>query len=171
MKKLIGKSLSNNEIYDVFDGKIKILTYPELEQYKNIDELLYPYDKVIILYLTSENYGHWVALFKINHNNIEFFDSYSMKPDEELKLIGEHVRNVNNQTTPHLSHLLYDSNYNIHYNDVRLQKMKNDVNTCGRHCIVRLACDKMFIDDYVKLITSFKYDPDYVVTYLTQTIK
>lgn len=171
IKKLIGYSLSNEEIYNAFDGKIKILTYPELEKFNNIDELLEPYNKVIILYLTSANYGHWVTLFKINHNNIEFFDSYSMKPDEELKMIDKNVRIENNEVRPHLSYLLYNCNYNIHYNDVRLQKQKNDVNTCGRHCIVRLSCDKLFIDDYVKLIKSFKYDPDYIVTYLTESIK
>lgn len=170
IRKLMKKALSNHDIVKFFNGQIKILIYPQLAEYNSIDELLSPYGQVIILYLTSENFGHWVALFKIDRNNIEFFDSYSMKPDEELKMIDENIRYDTDQEIPHLSHLLLKCNYIIHYNDTRLQKMKNDVNTCGRHCITRLACKNLFIDDYIKLINSFGHSPDIMVTYFTRKI-
>lgn len=170
IKKMMKKSLSDVEIINFLDNKTKILTYPELTKYETLDELLYPYDNVIILYLTGKNYGHWTCLFKLNNNNVEFFDPYAMKPDEELKLIPLHFRKINNQLFPHLSHLLYNSKYTIHYNDYPLQEYVNDVNTCGRHCIVRLLFKNMSIDNYIKIMISQKINPDKIVTYLTSHI-
>lgn len=170
IKKLMKKSLSNDDISKLLDKKVKILTYPELANYKSIDELLHPYDKVVILYLTSENYGHWTCLFKIDDKNIEFFDPYAFKPDDELKMIPVHFRKSNGQYKSHLSHLLYKCNYIVNYNDFRIQKFVRDVNTCGRHCIVRLLFNKLMIDDYIKILKKSKLSPDYIVTYLTSFI-
>lgn len=167
IKKLMKKSLSDIEIKRVLGGETKIITYPELAKYKTIDELLQPYGNVIILYLTGENYGHWTCLFKLDDKNVEFFDPYALKPDRELKLIPMHFRRIKNQVTPHLSHLLYNSKYTIHYNDYPLQKHFRDINTCGRHCIIRLYFKNINIDKYIKLMTNQKKSPDEIVTYLT----
>lgn len=170
IKKLMKKSLSGEDIKKLLNNKTKILTYPELAKYKTIDELLYPYDNVVILYLTGANYGHWTCLFRNNDKNIEFFDPYALKPDDELKMIPVHFRKSNNQMKSHLSHLLYNCKYIVNYNDERLQKFIRDTNTCGRHCVVRLLFKDLMIDDYIKLIKNNKLNPDYVVTYLTSFI-
>lgn len=167
IKKMMKKSLSNDDISEILDHKTKILTYPELSQYKTLDELLSPHGNVIILYLTGENYGHWTCLFKLDKNNVEFFDPYAMKPDRELKLIPMHFRKIKKQIYPHLSHLLNNSKYIIHYNDYQLQKYVKDINTCGRHCVVRLLFKNMEIDDYIKIMTDQNINPDQIVTYLT----
>lgn len=170
IKKLMKKSLSDSEMFNYLGGKTKIIKYPDLSKFNDIDELLEPYGNVIILYLTGQNYGHWTCLFKIDNKNIEFFDPYAFKPDEELKLIPVHFRKENNQFTPHLSHLLYNCNYTIHYNDYKLQQFAKDTNTCGRHCLVRLLFKKMFIDDYAKMMMNQKISPDYIVSCITSIV-
>ena len=81
-------SLSSDDILKALDSKVKIIQYPDISKYKTIDNLLAPYNRVVILYLTTKNYGHWVCIFKNKNNQIEFFDSYGIKPDNELKFIN-----------------------------------------------------------------------------------
>ena len=79
-------SLSNNDIEKFFNGKINIYTYDQLSQFHNIDEVLSPYGRAIILYFWKRNptEGHWIALFRTNRNTIEFFNSYGTVPDKTL---------------------------------------------------------------------------------------
>jgi hypothetical protein len=67
--------LSGKDILNMLEGKTKILIYPNLHKYNNINELLHPYGSCVILYMTKRNYGHWTCL--VDHNDrIEFYDPY-----------------------------------------------------------------------------------------------
>jgi hypothetical protein len=180
------KDIINKEGYSLTDVDMrfyspegsKLLTYKELTKCKTLDEALGSSGILILLYLTTgDHYGHWCTVFKheFDKNNkklkipsIEFFDSYGKVIDEPLKYADKDVRIRNNEVLPYLSKLIYESGYNIEYNDYKLQKSSPDVATCGRHVLVRLACKDMNIDDYVELLfKDKKHDPDYIVTYLT----
>ena len=170
VKYLNKKSLSNFDILKLTNNNTKIIVYPELKDYNTIDEVLEPYGSAVLLYLTNKNYGHWVCIIKQPNNIIEFFDSYGYKPDHQLKFVNEQTRKHLKQTVPHLSYLLYNSPYKVVYNDVKLQKKKKDINTCGKHCALRIVLKHINIDDYVDLFNNYKVDPDTLVSLLTAFI-
>jgi hypothetical protein len=115
----------------------KIITYKELARYHSIDELLpnNP-DYVFILYEDSINKGHWTLLMKYN-NTYEFFCSYGSKIDEPLTWYNEQTRNRLGEDTPYLSNMLNAVSGKVIYNPVKFQKDSNDINSCGRHALVR----------------------------------
>lgn len=172
IKKLEGKSLSDSDLKALFNSNAKILTYTELADVNDIEELLYPYDACIILYLTKRNYGHWTCVFR-RGKYINFFDSYGLKPDFELKWVPSYLRVETKQVKPHLTYLLYKATYdgyNIEYNNYALQQKSSydhHIATCGRHVAVRLMFKHLSPDEYAELILNSNYTPDQLVTILT----
>lgn len=168
-------ALSNYEINNILNDKTKILTYKALPQFNDINQILEPYKNFIMLYMSRPNYGHWICVIK-HPDRIEFFDPYGGKntPDEELNMINDEVKEITNQNYPYLSQLLYDSNYPIEYNNYKFQEHKKGINTCGRHCIVRVLFKKLLLDDYHDLMThlcnKLNMNYDQLVTYITVNI-
>ena len=127
------------------DAPEKILKYSQLADIKDIDELL-PNDKDyrVILTESKRNEGHWCCIMKYTDSEgkkwIEWFDSYSGKPDSELKFIPEPIKKMLGQDKNYLSRILKTVKppYNILYNATKYQKLKDGINTCGRWCIARL---------------------------------
>lgn len=172
-KDSIGYSLNDKEMKDICD--CKVITYTDLADYKNLDDL-FRYngrigDSVVICFLTRANYGHWICLFK-NADGINFFDSYGLKPDDELDWhLNEYFREEAKENYPHLTWLLYHSGLPINYNQYKFQSKDKGVATCGRWCIVRLSVKKLNSDQYrdyiCKLCNNMSMDPDHLVTWLT----
>lgn len=159
-------SLSNGDINKLLDGKCNIMSYDQLNNYNNIDSAMGKYGALVLLYQTKQNYGHWCCVFKRNNDTIEFFDPYGLFPDDELEFVPNNMRNVLGEDYPHLTWLLYNSGYKkIDYNSKQLQKFKEDVNTCGRHCVVRIMMRNLSIDEYIKFLGK---DPDKKVLELTE---
>lgn len=163
------KGTSGEQLKQALGGKVKVLTYNEMENTANtIDDLLYPYDKVIILYSTSESYGHWVCMFRVG-NVIQFFDSYGYFPDDQRDFIPMEFFKKHYDKIPKLTRLLYESPYDKHYNEFRLQD--KNTHTCGRWCIVRLLLDDL--DEY-QFISLFDEDNlignDIKICYLTENL-
>lgn len=171
IKKLKMKSFSNDDIKKLVDTKIII--YNELSKYKHIDDALHPNGTLVILYMYKESYGHWTCLIKRDENTIEHFDSYpNMKPDDELSFIDNEFRKEHNEWYPYLTKLLYDSGYNIEYNDQKLQEKHSDIRTCGRWVVARIFYKDVSIDDFIKFFTSnSKYSPDDMVTVFTEYLR
>jgi hypothetical protein len=161
------KALNGREMLQLVKGCANLLTYPQLVEYDNIDDALGPNGAIILLYETRKHFGHWVCIFKRDDNTIEHFDSYGLKPDDELEKIPMNFRLINNSYYPHLTALLFKSGYDIEYNDYRLQRHIKDVNTCGRHVACRLNFRYMDIDDYFDMIKSTDLHPDMFVTLMT----
>ena len=171
LKELQKISLSNEEMMKLVNNRANLVQYPELSKYNNIDQLLQPYGACIILYLTRKNYGHWTCVFKVDNNTIEHFDPYGLYIDEELNFnMDPYFRKVSGQDFPHLSFLLYNSPYNLSFNQYKFQQKIKDVSTCGRHTGMRLILRNLNLNDYKKLICSTKYTPDEVVTIITHAI-
>jgi hypothetical protein len=165
-------SLDDKDLTNIcYPQTVKIIFYSELDKYETIDDLFRVNgDNIIILYRTTNNYGHWVSL--LNYGNyIEYFDSYGGKPDYMIELAKETIRLTQNDAIPHLTYLLnLAKNRNrkrIIYNSVKLQKFHQHVNTCGRHAALRIKLRHIELHEYQKLLTHNKYDPDMTVTYLT----
>lgn len=163
------KALSESDILDIIDGKARVMTYQELQKYNDLNKALGKHGAIVLLYTTSKNYGHWVALFKVNDNLVEFFDSYGYPPDDELKFVPEYFRKNNYGDYPHLTSLLYDSGYNIIYNEYQLQKEKKGINTCGRWVALRLLFRNIPQQIFSKYFYS-KKNPDKLAVELTNEI-
>lgn len=162
--------LSNFDILKILDNNVSIILYPDLHKYKHIDEILGKYNACILLFESKPKYGHWCAIIK-NKNDIEFFNPYGGYPDDSLKKIPLKFALQSNQENPYLSLLLYNSEYNLFYNEFKFQQTSNDIKTCGRHCCVRVKNKHLDIYGYKKyldeLSRNLNVDYDGVVTYLT----
>lgn len=156
--------LSSEDIYNFFDRKIKILTYKDVDKYHTLDQLLYPYDKVIILFEKEPRRGHWTCLFRNIKGEIYFFDPYAIKPPNQLKYSSGMNRYLKQRRDTLLR--LFEGHL-IKYNPVALQKWKRGINTCGRWVITRLVFDDLDSYQFANLIKYQCDDPDKFITEVT----
>ena len=138
--KLIKKPISDTEIKRILGKSTKLLTYPDLAKYSDLNQLLpAPNDFVVILIVEDETQdvisGHWTALLKYD-NLFEFFDPYGNPPDYDLKKwMTKEQRAKLREDKPYLSYLLQNQRHI--YNKVKYEKMKKGVNSCGHHTCLR----------------------------------
>lgn len=154
--------------------KNNVIKYSELANYKSIEELL-PNDKSYKIILIEQNYnsGHWTCLLRYG-NTIEWFDSYGLPVDGELKFINSVKRRLLGEGRKTLTELLSKvKDKNIVYNKVKLQKLCNKSATCGRWVILRILMMKNFfynLKEFQDFIKKYKKeigfkDADELVAY------
>jgi hypothetical protein len=167
-------ALSDKELLKIIDGKANLILYPQLINFRNIDEMLDPYGACIILFEAKPHYGHWCCLFKISHTMIEFFNPYGGWPDDSLEYIPMEFRKQSNQDKPYLSELMINSPYELSYNEHAFQKHGKNIKTCGRWCGVRLALRYMSLEEFAEFIKKMtkllKINGDELVTLLTMYV-
>jgi hypothetical protein len=165
------KPLSNFNIEKLLNKKCNIILYPDLYKYSSLDQILKPFDACVLLYQTTEDFGHWCCVIKINNNLVEFFDPYGTFVDDELKFIDMNFREESHQLYPHLTWLLYNSPYQLSYNEHKFQKMSEDIQTCGRWTAFRILCKNMNLKEFFNLINklckNLKISKDELVTLIT----
>ena len=165
------KPLSNFEILMVLKNRPNLLLYGELSKFDDIFDAMGPNNELILLYETQKNFGHWACLFLNSRDEIEFFNSYGVYPDEELAKIPENFRKESNQDEPHLSYLLDQSGKKLVYNDFRLQKKEPNVNTCGRWCVLRLLMKNIDIESFIDIFEKNEFfDSDSLAILFTSFI-
>lgn len=170
-KKEVSRGLSSVDLSNLLGGKVRILTYKQLRKFNNIYDVLKPFGKAILLYETSKNWGHWVCLFKDPKSRvIEHFDSYGIRPDDEIKFVPQYFRKEGGADLPHLTALLYKSGAPIRYNHYKLQSKRKGVSTCGRWCVLRLIFRDLDEHQFKKLFDG-KGDKDVYVTNLTENLQ
>ena len=174
LKRQIKRPLSEDEIrkaVKILGSKVKIIAYPDLEKYRDINSLFGTYKYVVLLYTSDESkVGHWCLLIKHSKNQIELFDSYAYRPDNLLKFFKKNGKEM----YPFLSALLLRSGIkDLIFSNTRLQRLRNDIGVCGRWCIVRIFYDLEgeSLADMIRDVKSNKHFPkgywDGWVTYLT----
>jgi hypothetical protein len=159
------KPMGDGDIRTYFPNA-KIILYKELNDMEHIDELL-PNDKsyAFILIEDSPNKGHWVCVDKLNEE-INFFDSYGGAPDSQLKWTSMENRKELGQADKKLTQLFKSSGYKVNYNPFKYQEKGDDIQTCGRHCCMRIKqlMDGKDLDGYhafmnkTKKSTGMDYD-------------
>jgi arsenate reductase-like glutaredoxin family protein len=142
------------------EGSTKIIKYSELGKYYNdtVEELL-PHDKDYRIILIEQNYnsGHWVCIMRYG-KTIEWFDSYGIKPPNELNFISTIKNKMLGQSKRTLTDLLGDAHsrgWEVVYNKKKLQKLKAGINTCGRWVLLRITMmkDMMFnLPDFLEFV-------------------
>ena len=162
--------LSGSDISRITDNMARIISYDELSNYDSIEDVLGEQGAVVILYETRKNFGHWVCLFWIGENTLEFFDPYGLKMDEELKIEPQfNMRENNGVLSPHLTVLIdLCSDCKVVSNTTQLQKYLEHVNTCGRWVSMRIRFRDVGLKRFIELMTKNKcYDGDFWVSALT----
>ena len=143
-------ALSGKQMLKLLDNKSNLIQYKDVEKYDNIDDLLGKYNKCVLLYHTSQSFGHWCALYRVG-KTVYFFDSYGVMIDDQLKFLPKDLREDLNSNHRYLTELLYKSDYMVEYNEFEFQKKSPLINTCGRWTINRLRYPEISIDEYPKL--------------------
>lgn len=177
IKERMATNIGDDDLKKYFGPSINdhIIKYSDLVNYNSIEELLPNHRSYKIILIEDKiNSGHWVLLIRFN-NEIEFFNSYGLKPSSEIDFIG-HIQNwFLGQDIKHLNILLNKARnkFKIIYNKKRFQVLKNGINTCGRWIILRLIMllffnmnlydFNLFID---KLKEKYNYPTDVIVTML-----
>jgi len=177
---MVDKLLDDNEVRRLAgESDTKVIAYPELQHYHDVNHLFGRDKKVIILYLNSNdggNYvGHWTLLMKTKRGgktHVEFNDSYANEIDEYLDDFPQHLRDELDQSRGHLSSLLYDychahPNAKVEYNEIPFQRLKNGVNTCGRWVGVRAHFSEVPLEQWQGAFKKLKkegYDLDKIIT-------
>lgn len=170
LKNLMKVALSGQQITNTVNANL--MTYREIKNKTSIDDVLGKNKACVILYETEDYKGHWCCIFEVKPELIEFFDPYGYFIDSQLNHIPESYKQKKGLTHTFLMKLLYYSNYkNIEYNNYPLQQLEKDINTCGRHVIVRLLNRNMKLDDYFNKIRDSGYSPDVYVTLQTKNLK
>jgi hypothetical protein len=161
--------LSGSDILYITHNKTRLLPYEDLKLYDSLDQLFQPYGSFVLLYQTSQNVGHWVAIINRGNRLLEFYDPYGLAPDEELNINNQfHLRQHGGVITPHLTALIRRDNWRVKYNNKQLQRFLEDINTCGRYCALRIKFKDIEMSRFNDLLTkNDNYDPDFWVSVLT----
>ena len=159
-------SLSDSDLLNLTDNKVKVITYQELENYDTINQVLEPHDAVIILYQQTKNVGHWASIIK-QKNTIEIFDSLGVGLDHELEFSDYNKRRHGGTPIPHLTNLLNESNYEVQVNLRQIQNDGSHINTCGRWAGLRVRFRDVPMKKFIDMFKNSKNNPDYMVTALT----
>ena len=144
------------------NGEQHIIKYSDLANYKTIEELLpESRDYRIVLIETNYNQGHWTCILRYG-KTIEWFDSYGLAVDSELKFINTVKKKLLGEDHKFLTKLLTDATkrgFHVIYNKKKLQKFKEGINTCGRWVILRITMfkDMLFdLHDFIEFIEKNK---------------
>ena len=133
----------------------------------NISQAFDRKGRCIMLYLTENaTTGHWVCLLN-KPSSIEFFDPYGERPDAPLQSLPEERREELGEAEPLLTKLLRASGKPVYYNTYPFQRDKADVNTCGRHSVVRCLYSTKSLEEYKKIMDTSGMTPDNFVSALT----
>ena len=137
------------------DGVQNTIKYSHLANYNDIFELL-PTDRSykIILVEQKKGDGHWTCIVRYG-KTICTFDSYGCQIDTELKFVNRFMKRMLGQERHYLTDLLKNApdDWTICYNAKKLQKLDNNIATCGKYCIlfVTMVKDLLFtLEDFLK---------------------
>jgi hypothetical protein len=151
LKNLKKYSLSGSDILECLNNQTLILTYNMLMKYNDIDEILKPFNNFVLLYKSSDDYGHFTCIMRYN-NNLEFFCPYGIPLDEQQNYINNNINEKYYQNTYKLSKLFLDSPYDIIINKKKLQKMNLNNACCGRYVVLRLLFNNLNLQSFLELM-------------------
>lgn len=178
LKKIQSYSFSDKDMMRLVEGKANLVTYPEIKNYKSIDQLLGKHRACIILYVQKDKpevYGHWCCIFERLDvpKLINFFDPYGFFPDAALNWNSDKKNDELGQEAPFLSLLIMKAldKYNFVYSNYKIQSLSKNNNICGRVVGLRLNFREFSNREFYELLTKNKaYTKDEWIVMLTSFI-
>ena len=138
------------------------IEFTELLRYKNLDDIFQQLgNKILVIVLQTQNYGHFGVLFKQSSNRAVYYESLGMTV-EELINISPFTKQKLNGINP-LKRLENNSGIKVDYNIHKHQKdgtLKNQITTCSFHSANRLRFPLLTNDEYDYFIQSTGMNPD-----------
>jgi hypothetical protein len=142
------------QILKSFNLDVPIMLYSDLFPRADLAEYLdsLPNKAVIILFRADTNFGHWVTVFLKNHmsgnariadtSNLYVFDSLGLcVPDDWKRLMGQtktKAEELGQDKRALIQSCLNSGFKSIYWNEFPIQSPSPEIQTCGRHCIMRL---------------------------------
>jgi frataxin-like iron-binding protein CyaY len=173
VKKIMSTPTSPKDLFNIAGKRCNVFEYPEIKDFDDIEDLFeagnsdieslsdleLPFDKksAIILYKSSPNFGHWTIIKKVG-GAYHFLDSYGDVIDDELKHSDKSFNKLIGQDRNYLSKLLLGSGKDVYYNHNPLQKLDEDIATCGLYCALFLKYNNLKVDDFAKMIKKLSKD-------------
>ena len=162
------KSFSDKDILALTERKCVIRKYGELAKFRTLKQAWGKHKAMVILVETKPGYGHWVSVFSRPGGVIEVFEAYGLKLDEWLKYVPPAFAKESNQDEKHLTRLIINSKVKeVVVNDIRLQRFRGDVSTCGRWAGLRIALRDMTLPLFAELFLNQTFYPDWYATAMT----
>lgn len=156
LKEIEKKALSPDElkkIFHQFNKHINIISYDDIIKTNNLDSLFNGDDYFIIFYPNSYSlsgglFGHYCCLIK-NNDYYYFYDSYGKQPDTQKPSYNkeEFYKEKQNSLIKHF----INSGCIIDYNNYKHQR-QGEINTCGRHCLLRCYYSQYNNDQYNQIV-------------------
>jgi len=144
-KREIARPLSNFDIEKWLNKngiQCNIFSYDNLNDKMKLTDLFSRDGCCIILYnIKNQNTGHWCAIIRHDRDTIEFFDPYGSKLDSNLKYSENKFPTITSIFKRHKVK-------NVIFNNMRLQRMNNNISTCGRHCSFRILNKDLTLEQY-----------------------
>ena len=150
-------ALSPQEVQQIAGKPISVFKYSDLVNFQTINDLFTTSNFILLLYETKQNSGHWCCLIN-KPKVIEFFDPYAFIPDDQLEFANIKFRKCNSMELPYLTYLMYNSNKTIDYNNVQLQKLAKNIQTCGYWCGIRMRESRLSNDKFAKMFINYPVD-------------
>jgi hypothetical protein len=157
-KKTLDYPLRGKDILKILNNKTNLIEYSTLYNINNLDDIFIN-GSCVILYRASPTNAHWCCVF-LNKDGLNFFDPYGVILDNEINEITKinplYSNKYYNGGEKKLLKLFMNSKYNyLNYNEYKMQEMKQNINSCGRHVCCRLLFKDLSLDEYIK--TLYKY--------------
>lgn len=154
--------LSNTDIKKIV-GNVPIIKYPDLANYKTINDALGKKNAFVLFFETINNQtGHWQLVFK-QGNVINFWDSYGLAPSGAKKYIQKQTLNRLKEFKPLLPNLLNQAVKNgmtVTYNKNDYQSWQGDVSTCGRFVSTRLLNRNLSEQEFYNYLQNYMRQND-----------
>lgn len=153
LQKLVGSKIRN---------ACRWLTWDELSKFDTAEDLMSLGAVVVLLQIETRHappVGHFILL--LDHgDHIEHFDSYGLTMEQELNITQEH----------HLTRIFDRYRKRFINNTIKLQTLRQDMNTCGRWVVARLMLKELRLDDFLKMIKHFGKHTDDTVALMTMLL-
>ena len=167
--------VTSTDLQSIFK-KCKIVKYADLDNYKDIYQLLpNRMDFVFLLTESEKNSGHWTLIIRDN-NIFEYYDSYGTSPKNILDYIPSFKnKQLGNNYGEDLGKMIRSikPTDKFIYNKTKFQKEAPNINTCGRWVIARLSLflsDDLNLKEFTKLMKTkaknLKMSNDQFITFL-----
>lgn len=167
--------LTPKDVSNIVGFPINVLLYDDFKNFDNIEDAFIEHKNgcipikrngCLMLYRFGENFGHWCSLSKDRNGNLTFFDPYGQFIDDCLDYTPINYKG-------YLSKLLYKyvcKGGKVEYNNDKLQKLSNNIATCGRWCGFYLRFHNIPIDIFGDIFDEYKkkgYNLDEIIVKLT----
>ena len=167
IKQVYVNDLNLQDVKLLTRDKAPVILYDDLTTESDIISLLGPNKRAFLLFPTgADPSGHFIALlYNSNTRVFEHMDPYGLDINQELKYSTN--AKVQQNILQFIYNKLQQQGIKILYNPYKFQQLTSGINTCGKHCAVRLRFHFLDIHHYAKLMLNQKMSADWLVSIIS----